>query len=135
MRLLEAVRSGDWSEFHRVLGQSPADIGTEGTGAGGAVVRVGDEAVDSPFATRLRCLCHRMLLPVRMHALRALNKSYMKREKVPLVSGKGPSDVFCCCRGSNVNCILIEVRARKCNFGFGNEMGGVVLTPCMAVVV
>lgn len=87
MRLLEAVRSGDWAGFHRVLGQSPADSGTEGTGAGEVILRVGDEAVDSPFATRLRCVCHRMLLPVRMHALRALNRSYMKREKVPLVRG------------------------------------------------
>lgn len=96
VRLLGAVRSGDWSEFHRILGQSPADIeGTEGTGAGGAVLLVGDEAMDSPFAIRLRCLCHRMLLPIRIHTVRALNKAYMKREKVPLVRGcKGPRYVL-----------------------------------------
>ena len=90
-RLLGAVRTGNWSEFHRALGQLSADTGTAETEAWDVTAGVGDETVDSPFAIRLRCLCHRMLLPVRMHALRALNKSYMKREKVALVRGGGGS--------------------------------------------
>lgn len=77
VRLLGAVGAGNWSEFHRVLGRTSTD--------NGGVFLVGDEGVESPFATRLRCLCHGMLLPIRAHALRALNKSLGKGEKVELV--------------------------------------------------
>lgn len=56
----------------------------------GTTLLVGGESASSPFAVRLRSVCHGMLLPVRAHALRAMNKAYGKSEKVPLVSG----DVF-----------------------------------------
>lgn len=81
VRLLGSVGAGDWSEFHRVLGRASAD--------GGDGLSVGDERPESPFAIRLRCLCHVMLLPVRAHALRALNKSFGKGEKVSLVRARG----------------------------------------------
>lgn len=77
VRLLGAVSSGNWSEFFRIIGRASADDG--------GMLLVGDEGVDSPFAIRLRCLCHSILLPVRSHALRAMNKSFGKGEKVPLV--------------------------------------------------
>ena len=46
---------------------------------------VADERSESPFALRLRCLCQDMLLPMRAHALRVLNRCLGKREMVPLV--------------------------------------------------
>lgn len=79
VRLLGVVSGGNWSEFHRILGRITAVDGGE--------LLVGDEEAESPFAIRLRCLCHWMLLPMRAHALRALNKSYGKGEIVPLVRG------------------------------------------------
>ena len=77
IRLLGAVGAGDWSEFHRVVGRYPGDHTEESL--------VADEDAGSPFAVRLRCLCHGMLLPMRAHALRAMNKSFGKGERVPLV--------------------------------------------------
>lgn len=77
IRLLGAVEAGNWSEFHRLLGRTSGDER--------AASFVGDDGAESPFAIRLRCMSHGMLLPVRVHALRALNKSYGKGEKVPLV--------------------------------------------------
>lgn len=94
VRLLGVVGAGNWSEFFRLLGKGtgpdPAaseDCGGDGSGSGGEPPPlVGDEPVFSAFAVRLRCLCHGMLLPVRAHALRAMNKAYGKSEKVLLVS-------------------------------------------------
>lgn len=86
VRILAVVRDGNWSEFFRLLGnftpKSKDDAIREGK-----TLLVGGENASSPFAVRLRCVCHGMLLPVRAHALRAMNKAYGKSEKVPLVSG------------------------------------------------
>lgn len=57
-----------------------------GSGSENGLRLVGGEVTSSPFAMRIRCLCHGMLLPVRAHALRAMNMAYGKNEKVPLVS-------------------------------------------------
>lgn len=79
--MLGAVGGGNWTEFHRLLGRCADSIGEEREG-----VLVGGESTESSFAIRLRCLSYGMLLPVRAHALRALNKSFGKGESVPLVS-------------------------------------------------
>ena len=96
VRLLGVVGAGNWSEFFRLLGKGADPVVPEGGGGGGdsnssgsgegVPLLVGDEPASSPFAVRLRCLCHGMLLPVRAHALRAMNKAYGKSEKVSLVS-------------------------------------------------
>lgn len=83
VRLLGIVGTGNWSEFFRVLG---IDGDGDGCGSESGLRLVGGELASSPFAVRLRCLCHGMLLPVRAHALRAMNMAYGKNEKVPLVS-------------------------------------------------
>lgn len=62
------------------------DCSNNGTERESGLRLVGGELASSPFAVRLRCLCHGMLLPVRAHALRAMNMAYGKSEKVPLVS-------------------------------------------------
>ncbi|CAM9465097.1 unnamed protein product [Ectocarpus fasciculatus] len=83
VRILAVVRDGNWSEFFRLLGNCTPkphnDAKSEGT-----TLLVGGENASSPFAVRLRCVCHGMLLPVRAHALRAMNKAYGKSEKVLL---------------------------------------------------
>ncbi|CAM9181976.1 unnamed protein product [Scytosiphon promiscuus] len=86
VRLLGTIYAGNWSEFFRVLGSGvdPGVAGSEGGFLQPLLLLVGDELSSSPFAVRLRCLCHSMLLPVRAHALRAMNKAYGKSEKVPL---------------------------------------------------
>lgn len=83
VRLLGVVGAGNWSELFRVLG---TDGDGCGSGSEGGLRLVGGELASSPFSVRLRCLCHGMLLPVRAHALRAMNMAYAKNEKVPLVS-------------------------------------------------
>lgn len=81
IRLLSAVGAGNWTEFHRILGRTSPG----GAWPGCNEVLVGGEGADSSFAIRLRCLSYAMLLPIRAHALRALNKSFGKKESVPLV--------------------------------------------------
>lgn len=79
IRLLGAVGVGDWSEFHRILGRRyPVNHAA-------MEPLVGDEDAGSPFAVRLRCLCHGMLLPLRAHAVRVMNRSFGRGERVPLV--------------------------------------------------
>lgn len=81
VRLLRAVSTGNWSEFNRIVGRmSTTREQDEGN------LSVAGQAIESPFALRIRCLCHTMLLPVRAHALRAMNRSFGKGERVPLVS-------------------------------------------------
>lgn len=81
VELLGALGAGNWTDFFRILGSKSA-IGDRD----GACAPVGGEAIQSPFALRVRCLCYGMLLPVRVHALSALNRSLSKGERVPLVS-------------------------------------------------
>eukprot|EP00752_Nemacystus_decipiens_P008387 g7498.t1 len=83
VRLLGVVGAGDWSQFFRVLG---IDVDVDGCSGGtqSDLRLVGGELASSPFVARLRCLCHGMLLPVRVHALRAMNMAYGRSEKVPL---------------------------------------------------
>lgn len=93
VRLVGVTGAGNWSEFFRALGvDSAAPQGVEsgdgrssGSESESGLRLVGGELTSSPFAVRLRCLCHGMLLPVRAHALRAMNMAYGKNEKVPLV--------------------------------------------------
>ncbi|CAB1118990.1 unnamed protein product [Ectocarpus sp. CCAP 1310/34] len=96
VRILAVVRDGNWSEFFRLLGDFTPKPNDDAIREGKTLL-VGGEHASSPFAVRLRCVCHGMLLPVRAHALRAMNKAYGKSEKVPLVSGSlfgsGQADV------------------------------------------
>lgn len=85
VRLLGVVGAGNWSEFFRVLGRLVSKADDGGDESESVLPLVADESACSPFAVRLRCLCHGMLLPVRAHALRAANKAYGKSEAVPLV--------------------------------------------------
>lgn len=87
--LLGVLGAGNWSEFFRVLGRLVSKADGDGNGDGdeseNGLLLVADESACSPFAVRVRCLCHGMLLPVRAHALRAMNKAYGRSEAVPLV--------------------------------------------------
>ncbi|CAM9397993.1 unnamed protein product [Ectocarpus sp. 12 AP-2014] len=83
VRILAVVRDGNWSEFFRLLGNFTPRPNDDAIREGKTLL-VGGENASSPFAVRLRCVCHDMLLPVRAHALRAMNKAYGKSEKVPL---------------------------------------------------
>ncbi|CAM9127913.1 unnamed protein product [Ectocarpus sp. 4 AP-2014] len=83
VRILAVVRDGNWSEFFRLLGNFTPKPNDDALREGKTLL-VGGEHASSPFAVRLRCICHGMLLPVRAHALRAMNKAYGKSEKVPL---------------------------------------------------
>lgn len=86
VRLLGVVGAGNWSEFFRILGRLVSKSEDDGGDESESVLPlVGDESACSPFAVRLRCLCHGILLPVRVHALKAANKAYGKGEAVPLV--------------------------------------------------
>ncbi|CAM9268535.1 unnamed protein product, partial [Hapterophycus canaliculatus] len=90
VRLLGIIYAGNWSEFFRILGSGADpteawDAAESGEVSLPLLLTVADELASSPFAVRLRCLCHGMLLPVRAHALRAMNKAYGKAERVPLV--------------------------------------------------
>ncbi|CAM9770873.1 unnamed protein product, partial [Ectocarpus sp. 13 AM-2016] len=83
VRILAVVRDGNWSEFFRLLGNFTPKPNGDAIREGKTLL-VGGENASSPFAVRLRCVCHGMLLPLRAHALRAMNKAYGKSEKVPL---------------------------------------------------
>lgn len=80
LAFLGAVGEGNWTEFNRLLGRRG---GVEAEQEG---VLVGGESTESSFAIRLRCLSHGMLLHVRAHALRVINKAFGKGERMPLVS-------------------------------------------------
>lgn len=126
VRLLGVVGAGNWSEFFRLLGVDSASIGPESRGGGGidgvgcssgsetGLQLVGGELASSSFAVRLRCLCHGMLLPIRAHALRAMNMAYGKSEKVPLVSR---------CSSLSVSLFAVDWRRRVLRAFFPPPLG------------
>lgn len=109
VRLVGVVAAGNWSEFFRVLGVGSASIAPESGGGSERDLLVGGELASSSFAVRLRCLCHAMLLPVRAHALRAMNVAYGKSEKVPMVR----VCAVCCvlCLSGSVGCLSFDYRS------------------------
>ncbi|CAM9139821.1 unnamed protein product, partial [Discosporangium mesarthrocarpum] len=65
-------------------GHHDHEDGSVGTSRPSGAMPAEAEAAELGFGVRLRCLSHSLLLSVRCHALRAMNRSFARKEPVPL---------------------------------------------------